>query len=270
MSGDSGLIASLGKTSFACPHCGAHAQQQWGKVFVSWKRIDDPPRALNQEIVDQILKKVAPGEEREDLRRWCEKWLSGKPLLKSEDVSEYCRTSAENVHFSQCFSCRDVSIWIGNTTVFPDVEFDIVANPDLPDQIRADFDEARSIIRHSPRGAAALLRLAIQRLCNHLGKTGDINTMIAELVADGLNVRVKQALDIVRVIGNESVHPGQIDVRDTPEMAERLFTLVNLICEKMISEPKHIEEMYAKLPPEKVAAIETRDKKALSPPKSGA
>lgn len=94
--------------------------------------------------------------------------------------------------------------------------------------------------------------------------------MIAELVADGLNVRVKQALDIVRVIGNESVHPGQIDVRDTPEMAERLFTLVNLICEKMISEPKHIEEMYAKLPPEKVAAIETRDKKALSPPKSGA
>jgi hypothetical protein len=51
---------------------------------------------------------------------------------------------------------------------------------------------------------------------------------------------LQQALDIVRVIGNESFHPGQIDLRDNRETATKLFQLVNIIADAMISRPKQI------------------------------
>ena len=123
-------------------------------------------------------------------------------------------------------------------------------NADLPDEIRGDYQEARSIVSRSPRGSAALLRLAIQKLCKELGEPGkNINDDIASLVRKGLPTRVQQALDIVRVIGNEAVHPGQIDVSDNPAIAASLFRLVNIIAEHMISEPKAIEECIARFPP---------------------
>jgi acetyl/propionyl-CoA carboxylase alpha subunit len=70
---------------------------------------------------------------------------------------------------------------------------------------------------------------------------------------------VQKALDVVRVIGNNAVHPGQIDLRDDRRTAETLFGLVNLICEKMITEPKHVEAVYEKLPESARHAIEKRD-----------
>jgi len=44
----------------------------------------------------------------------------------------------------------------------------------------------------------------------------------------------------VRVIGNEAVHPGKLDLKDDRDTATRLFKLVNIIAEQMISNPKHV------------------------------
>jgi hypothetical protein len=55
------------------------------------------------------------------------------------------------------------------------------------------------------------------------------------------------------------VHPDQIDLKDDRPTAEKLFGLVNLICETMISQPKHVQAMYGDLPEEKRKAIEKRD-----------
>jgi hypothetical protein len=71
---------------------------------------------------------------------------------------------------------------------------------------------------------------------------------------------IRLAPDIVRVIGNDAVHPGQIDLRDDRDTATKLFGLVNLIAEKMISEPKHVEALYGSLPESKRKASEERDK----------
>lgn len=130
----------------------------------------------------------------------------------------------------------------------------------MPEDIRRDYDEASAILGLSPRGAAALLRLAIQKLCKHLGQPGDnINSDIAALVANGLHTVIQKALDTVRVIGNEAVHPGQIDLRDNSAVAESLFRLVNMIVEKTISEPKEVDALYALLPEGKRDGIVQRD-----------
>jgi hypothetical protein len=146
--------------------------------------------------------------------------------------------------------------------IFPLTSTAPFPNQDLPEDIKRDFEEARQIQSLSPRGSAALLRLCIQKLCIHLGENGkNINKDIASLVSKGLPAKVQQALDIVRVVGNNAVHPGQIDLKDDVEIANSLFGLVNLIGDVMITQPKHIEEMYnTVLPDSHREAIEKRDK----------
>lgn len=135
-------------------------------------------------------------------------------------------------------------------------------NDDLPQEVKDDYIEAASILSYSTRGAAALLRLAIQKLCNYLvDGEGDLNTKIGELVNQGLNRKVQQALDIVRVIGNEAVHPGQIDLKDDINTASQLFRLVNIIGHQMITEPSEVDAMFNSLPEAKKQQIEKRDGK---------
>ncbi len=134
---------------------------------------------------------------------------------------------------------------------------------DMPVEIAKDYNEARAIFGSSPRGSAALLRLAIQKLCIELGESGkNINNDIAELVKKGLPVEVRQSLDIVRVIGNEAVHPGKLDLHDDQDTVLILFELVNFIIREMITRPREIKEIYNKLPETKREGIEQRDQAA--------
>ena len=129
----------------------------------------------------------------------------------------------------------------------------------MPQDVQSDYEEAARIYTKSPRGAAALLRLAIQKLMVHLGLPGkNINEDIAALVAAGLPSQIQQALDVVRVTGNNAVHPGQLDASDL-QVAEQLFPLVNVIVEYRISLPARIQEMYDALPSGAKDAIEKRD-----------
>jgi hypothetical protein len=85
-----------------------------------------------------------------------------------------------------------------------------------------------------------------------------IDDAIAALVADGLPPIVGEALDSVRVIGNEAVHPGSMDLHDDPATAGKLFELVNMIVDRMISHPKQTQQIYKSLPPEKRKHIDDR------------
>lgn len=167
----------------------------------------------------------------------------------------------DEINLSWCTHCHNETIWVDNSLIYPEANQAPPPNTDLPDEIKDDYQEATSIISHSPRGAAALLRLCIQKLCKHLGEGGkNINNDIASLVKKGLNPKIQKSLDIVRVIGNEAVHPGTIDLKDKPETAIVLCNLINIIAEAMITQPKMIEGLYASLPEEKKDQIEQRDK----------
>lgn len=145
--------------------------------------------------------------------------------------------------------------------IYPAVAMAAMPSEDLPENCYVDYMEARAIASESPRAAAALLRLTVQKLCKHFGEPGrDINADIGSLVQKGLPKQLQEALDVVRVIGNEAVHPGEIDFEDNPGVAYSLFQLINLIVEKMITEPRQIAEIYQTLPAKKLAGITQRDK----------
>lgn len=161
---------------------------------------------------------------------------------------------------ARCVSCTGLSIWHGAKMHYPRLSRAPLPNPDLPAEIAADFEEARAILNISPRGAAALLRLCIQKLCAVLGQKGkNINDDIGALVKLGLLPSVQQSLDSVRVIGNNAVHPGQIDLQDNDAVAMALFRLVNLIVTQMITGPKEAAAVYNSLPVGTLAAIAKRD-----------
>lgn len=177
-------------------------------------------------------------------------------LTKIQRGDQYYR----NADGCVCSHCNQESIWYKRIMVYPDFHGVQPPNHDLSEEIKSDYQEAGSILQKSPRGAAALLRLVIQKLCKELGENGkNINDDIGELVKKGLPAAVQKSLDIVRVIGNDAVHPGQIDISDNIETAKALFKLVNLIAEKMITEPKEVEEIYNSLPESKRQEIEKRD-----------
>ena len=131
----------------------------------------------------------------------------------------------------------------------------------MPDNIKNLYNEARNVFEISPKSGAALLRLAVQMLCKELGEDGkNINDNIAKLVKRGLPVEIQQALDTIRVVGNNSVHPGELNLDEDKDLAASLFPLLNLIVDRMIGEPKQIQEIYCKLPNMALEAIKKRDR----------
>lgn len=255
---------STNETAFNCPHCGAFTTQHWFNLIARQNDKDaatpNIPSAERRQHFEQS--KDIPNDVRPTLLEWCDKMAEGNTFF--EDLGEHksSRSSVQNLNISECYNCGKQAIWVHRSLVHPHERLGPLPNSDLPSNIQTDFEEARSIVNVSPRGAAALLRLCVQKLCAHLGEGGrNIDTDIANLVKKGLNPVIQQSLDIVRVVGNESVHPGTLDLRDDQETAIQLLRLINAIGEQMISHPKAVKEMYEKLPEAKRKAIEARDGK---------
>src|SRR4051794_33200182 len=78
--------------------------------------------------------------------------------------------SIPNFMVSQCVHCKNIAVWHHDSLIFPDRAAVPFPLPEMPDNVRADCDEARSVHARSPRSAAALLRLGIQKLMVHLGE----------------------------------------------------------------------------------------------------
>jgi len=136
-------------------------------------------------------------------------------------------------------------------------------NQDLDKDIKEDYLEAAKIYQRSPRGACALLRLCLQKLLKQLGFPGkDIYNEIGKLVEKGLDPDIQKALDLVRVIGNASVHPGEIINKDDILTAKKLFQIINYIAENQITNKKKLRALYnEKIPESQKKAINKRDLK---------
>lgn len=170
-------------------------------------------------------------------------------------------TFRKTLRVSTCQRCKDYSLWVENNMIYPINTIAPLPEENMPDDVEADFLEARNVVNSSPRAAAALLRLGIQKLMVHLEEDGkNINDNIGNLVKKGLPVGVQQALDTVRVVGNNAVHPGELDLKDDIDTTLTLFKLVNMIVRVMISQPEEIKAIYGTIPKRAQDAIKKRDK----------
>lgn len=162
--------------------------------------------------------------------------------------------------YSHCDHCYKDCYWYKGKMIVPSEAHVAPPHQDLPESCIVEYNEARDVASRSPRAAAALLRLAVQKLMVELGEKGkNINTDIGSLVSKGLPVEIQQALDYCRVIGNNGVHPGEIELNDNPEITNSLFEMINFIVEDRISRPKKVAELYSILPKGALEAVEKRD-----------
>lgn len=172
-----------------------------------------------------------------------------------------------------CRACGEGSIWkqfdrIDNYNyklrlVDPIASDAPEALPDMPEDVAGDYEEARLIAAYSPRAAAALLRLALQKLCKHLGEPGEhIDTDIRSLAKrPEFGERLVKAADTLRIAGNNAVHPGEMDEQDIDNICSGLFGLLNLIVQAGISQPKEWDAMYQALPEKPRKAAEKKDRR---------
>lgn len=134
---------------------------------------------------------------------------------------------------------------------------------DMPESARELYEEARGVAGRSPRAAAALLRMCtedvVRDVTSHLPPKTTLNNRIKHLVKEaGLRRGVQQALDSLRVFGNDAAHSA-IRIDENLAIATALFQLVNVIVVSIITERNIIQDVYGALPESARAAIETRD-----------
>ena len=183
-----------------------------------------------------------------------------------------------NVYYQAiCAHCKQYSFWRVTETdftglkprkgeiLYPDFGSAPLPAEDMPEDVKKDYEEAARIFAKSPRGAAALMRLGLQKLCIHLGEEGkninaDIRSLVKQKKLSGDAIKVA---DTLRITGNNAVHPGQISDEDFDSLAGNMFSLLNAIVEETITNPKRWNNSYQQLPENARNAAEAQDKRNL-------
>ena len=228
----------FGEENFYCPHCNVLSQQNWDLTFKTHVTLEEKENP--KEIYEIGIK-----------------MMNSQRAIKSK-INKLLIAECQNL------DCKKISIWYQEKMVYPKIVTAPLPNEDMPKDVEKIYQEARLISNDSPRAAAALLRVALEKLTVHLGETkGNLNTRIKNLKQKGLPELVIKSLDIVRINANEGgSHAGQISLtgEDNKKIVSKLFWLVNYIIEETITKPKEIESQFQNLPEDKIKGIENRDK----------
>lgn len=211
------------KSAFTCPNCSTFSRHDWTSTLVN-------------ETYGQFTGYLVMDGEK-------------------QTVSDLC--------LCKCEQCGYISFWYKEKLIWPLNTGVEIPLEEMPEDIKELYKEASYIVELSPRGSCAILRLALQKLCNRLANQDEkkkIDGAIKKLVEEGLPSTLQKAMDTVRIVGDEAVHPGEINIDDNKELAIAMFRLMNIIIEKMIVEPKEIDNLYNLMPDNKLQGIENRDK----------
>lgn len=247
-------LPQLNVESFVCPHCKVLALQRW----INQSSLSD---SVKQELDILYNQKYGPGIVIDlNASSALESLVTSvKDLLTKHFADNYI---SRDFSFAECANkkCKKFSVWLNSEMIYPTSTPFPDPNEDLEDDIKGIYNEAATIFRYSPRASAALLRLCVEKICKQLGEKANLNTSIGNLVQRGLSKDLQRALDYCRVVGNNAVHAGEIDLSDDPKQAEILFSSINYIAQEMITKPKERKEIYDSLPETFREQINQRDK----------
>ena len=191
------MVPEFESNKFQCPHCQILATQSWFDA--------DSAGSISMLIINDIYL-----NHRSDIDSFIQKYIV--QFLNRADNNfqkRFYQFVPKGLSVATCSSCEKFTLWVNKEIVFPRKTVIPPPNKDLEESIKDLYMEAATILVDSPKGSTALLRLALQMLLKQVGKSGKkINDDIGELVSEGLSPKIQQALDLLRVIGNNAVHPG--------------------------------------------------------------
>lgn len=185
------------------------------------------------------------------------------PFCKQRSIYRYTNLKdlSDDAYVVRCGACVRGSIWIQapdskkgkNRTfnlVYPLVSVVDEPNPDMPEDVKVEYREASLVVVHSPKAAAALMRLALEKLLRSFEKSScSLSSVIQKLErSQRISKKSAQLADILRITGNNAVHPGVMTLEDIEEVCTGLFVLLNRLVEELISIPKRDQELIKKLP----------------------
>lgn len=154
---------------------------------------------------------------------------------------------------------------IDQKVIYPDVPFGLPKpNEDMPDSVIEIYNEAASIANKSPRAAAALLRLALERLLEALGQTdGSLYTRIGNLY-ETTPQDIIDIMDIIRITGNNGIHDGDIGVINIDDKNDKenvlvLFKFINLLTDEFITRPQQLTDITSNFSQGEQHSIERRN-----------
>ncbi len=188
----------------------------------------------------------------------------------------YCKCLAEHIKYNSLIQSRDPAlprtfkcendacgkyfIKLGDSYIYP-----MFTGPephqDMTEDCKSTFEQARMIASISPKASAAMLRLCIDMLCDHVQvetKNKKLNEKIQKLLDNGkINLSQANILDAVRVIGNGALHPGLIDYSDQTSV-NVLFLIINDLVDGLLGTVNRIETIKNMLSPEDRDKLDNR------------
>lgn len=139
-------------------------------------------------------------------------------------------------------------------------------NPDLSEGVASLYSEAASIANKSPRGAMALLRLALEKMLRtdfHLNFK-KIYGGILQLYSDGIPEEMDIALHYLRIAGNAADHEEAgkivIDGSEGINTVRTMMEVLNDIADDQISRKKRLKGLTRYMTDEEIKGFKDAEK----------
>ena len=157
----------------------------------------------------------------------------------------------------QCVVCGNYSLYHQGRMIYPFASNVSKPNDDMLDNVKEIYLEARNVLNISPRSACALLRLALEMLMVELDVDGrtlndKINNYCDKYNSDN---RLIKAFHLLRLVGNDAVHSGVLDVDDNEDIARAMFGILNEIVDETITKKNKMDVIFESLPKNKTDSI---------------
>lgn len=107
--------------------------------------------------------------------------------------------------------------------------------PELAGGLAPLYTEAMAVADASPASACALLRLLAQAMLRGAGRSGrNLKRDVDDLVADGADMGVLRALDVVGLTESELRRPGELSLANGHSDVQNMVVFVHLLARALV------------------------------------